>query len=71
MHAYFKRLKHNRYGTTGNSVIAMFSSNKKIIEIGLYDIPRTFVPIDTVNEECKASRVSSQNQSMSSEVEES
>lgn len=34
MHAYFKRLKPNRYGTTGNSVIAMFSSNKKIIEIG-------------------------------------
>lgn len=31
MHAYFKP---NRYRTTGNSVIAMFSSNKKIIEIG-------------------------------------
>lgn len=28
------RLKPNRYGTTGNSVIAMLSSNKKIIEIG-------------------------------------
>lgn len=34
MHAYFKRLKPNRYGTAGNAVIAMFSSNKKIIEIG-------------------------------------
>lgn len=37
----------------------------------IYDIPRTFVAIDTVNEECKAFLVSSQNQSMSSEVEES
>lgn len=33
MHAYFNHLKPNGYGTTGNSVIAMFSSNKKIIEI--------------------------------------